>query len=238
MIKIFIADDEFYVREHLKNSIDWTLYGFEIVGDANNGIDAYEMIKKTLPDIAIIDISMPRCNGLELIEKLNMDNQSTKYIILSGYNEFEFAQKAIKLNVKDYILKPVDTELLLTSLQKLSAEFVPSLNDSSNHCNVTKRIKNYILEHYSDSELSIQKISQDLFLNYSYVCSCFKRDMCMTITDYINQVRIQNAEKLFKKGVTHIGYVAEQIGYKDPGYFCKRFKKLVGLNPSEYIKTL
>lgn len=99
MIKIFIADDEFYIREHLKNSIDWNSYGFEIVGDANNGIDAYERIKITSPDIAIIDISMPRCNGLELIEKLNKENRSIKYIILSGYNEFEFAQKAIKLRL-------------------------------------------------------------------------------------------------------------------------------------------
>ena len=88
MLKVVIADDEYYFRKALINNIEWEGNGFVIVGDANNGKTAYEMISKEQPDIAVLDINMPELNGLELIDKLNADGMECKYVLLSGYDEF------------------------------------------------------------------------------------------------------------------------------------------------------
>lgn len=97
MLKVVLVDDEYYFRRSLLNNIDWAADGFEVVGDANNGRTAFELITQTQPDIAVIDINMPEYNGLELIEKLQDTGVNCKYVILSGYDEFRFAQQAIRL---------------------------------------------------------------------------------------------------------------------------------------------
>ena len=87
-------------------------------------------------------------------------------------------------------------------------------------------------------ELTIEDIAQNLFQNYSYLCYCFKRDEGITINDYINQIRLNKALELFHSGVENVSYVAEATGFSNAGYFSRKFKKFVGLPPSEYVKTL
>ena len=106
MLKAVLIDDEYYERLSLKNTIPWKELGIQIIGEANNGLTALDIICKSLPDIAVIDINMPKLNGIELITKLNESNISCQYIILTGYDEFKYAQQAISLNVSDYILNP------------------------------------------------------------------------------------------------------------------------------------
>lgn len=101
---------------------------------------------------------------------------------------------------------------------------------------VTKKIEAYILSHYGDPELTIDTIAKNLYLNYSYICCCFKRDRSTTINDFINETRIQKAMELFHSGIDNVGYVAEKTGFNNAGYFSKKFKKAVGLSPSEYIR--
>lgn len=112
MLKIFIIDDEYFERQSLIRNINWNSLNITVSGEANNGLSAFEAIRKDVPDIAIVDINMPKMNGLDLISRLNENNISCKYIILTGYDEFEYAQKAIKLNVFDYILKPINYDNL------------------------------------------------------------------------------------------------------------------------------
>ena len=96
--------------------------GFQITGDANNGRDGFRLICDKQPDIAVIDINMPLINGLELIEKLRKEQIPCKCILLTGYSDFKYAQQAIRLNVSEYILKPVDFSLLTESLNNLKQE--------------------------------------------------------------------------------------------------------------------
>ncbi len=514
MLKIVLIDDEYFFRNSLKNMLSWEEYGFQITGDANNGKSGLELILDKQPDIAIVDINMPVLTGLELIEQVTEKKIRCKFILLTGYSEFKYAQKAIRLNVSEYILKPVDASLLLESLITLKHEITRenetathirtleehrdhqikenflldlvnghfSFNDShlasyleelnimlsfqnytiyllhfsdlssadlekvralsseimhadrifelfiaghsqiciieesadesvppitagrllrqlnaaglyfhmgvsllhhkvdqivtaydeadlcvknaisrkvpvlysnqintslfhvpkeqldtlkrllrlkessklqqilselytdfrirglsydnlvfctcellscligtlnenhSIHCfsgsgaeglfdflntprsseeleqwitalfseqlesgsslspdedsSVSGKVEQYIRDHYYEAELNIDSISQELFLNYSYLCYCFKRDKNITINDYINQVRLEKALQLFHSGHDNVGYVAEQTGFNNSGYFSKKFKKAFGLSPSEYIKTL
>ena len=110
MLKIFLAEDEIVMREGIRNNIAWQEEGFEFVGEASDGELAYPMIQKLKPDILITDIRMPFMDGLELSEQVKKVLPATKIMILSGYNEFDYAKMAIKIGVTDYLLKPISSE--------------------------------------------------------------------------------------------------------------------------------
>ena len=125
MIKVLIVDDEPFIRQGLKILIEWEQYGYEVVGEAANGIEAIRELEAKDIDLIIADIKMPEMNGLELIEYVrgNMLNE-VKFIVLSGYYEFEYAKKAIKCNVTDYILKPINKEELIKVLSAFKEEYI------------------------------------------------------------------------------------------------------------------
>lgn len=119
MLKIFIVDDEPIVREGIKNTIAWHEYGFEIVGEAADGAEALEQIEQVCPDIVITDICMEAYDGLRLISELRSAKPDIEIIILSGYEKFEYAKKAIESNVFSYLLKPIKNEDLIANMLAL-----------------------------------------------------------------------------------------------------------------------
>ena len=122
MIKVFLVEDEFVIREGIKKNIDWEGHGYQFVGEASDGELAYPLIKKEKPDIVITDIRMPFMNGLELSKLIKKEMPLTEIIILSGFEEFEYAKEAIKLGVAQYLTKPISGDELLKELDLLSAK--------------------------------------------------------------------------------------------------------------------
>ncbi|NHW37085.1 response regulator [Paenibacillus aceris] len=119
MYKIMIVDDESEVREGIKESIEWELHGFELVGDYASGREALEAIAELRPDLVISDICMPFMDGIELARNIQMKYPYIKVIILTGHDEFDYAQKALRLNVYDYIVKPITAFELRSLLDKV-----------------------------------------------------------------------------------------------------------------------
>jgi two-component system response regulator YesN len=132
MYKIILVDDEEEVRRGVLNKIQWNKYGFEIVGEAENGKEALEIVEKNTPDIVITDIKMPFMDGMKLTQILYERFPTIKTIILTGFDEFEYAKTAIKLNVIEYVLKPISSEdiigLLINVKEKLDREFEEKKN--------------------------------------------------------------------------------------------------------------
>ena len=120
MLKVFLVEDECVVREGLRDCIDWTRYGFEFCGDAPDGELALPQIRKLRPDILITDIKMPFMDGLALSKLVCAELPETKIILISGHNDFEFAQEAIEIGVEQYLLKPVTKVSLLKTLEDVS----------------------------------------------------------------------------------------------------------------------
>ncbi|SFL11775.1 two-component system, response regulator YesN [Paenibacillus sp. 1_12] len=122
MYKIIIVDDEITVREGIRDHLNWHELGFEVVGDYENGREVIEVMEQLQPDVVLTDINMPFVDGLELSRFLYTHYPRTKVIILTGYDEFEYAQQALKLKVHDYIVKPNTADEIRQILIRLKAE--------------------------------------------------------------------------------------------------------------------
>lgn len=116
MIKVIIVDDEKRILKLIEKLIQWEKLGLQIVGKANDGIEAIDLIKEKKPNIVITDIRMPGYDGLEMIERARNIDENLQFIIISGYEQFEYAKKAIEFGVKDYLLKPINKEKLIKTL--------------------------------------------------------------------------------------------------------------------------
>ncbi|MFT5871237.1 MAG: two-component system response regulator YesN [Clostridium sp.] len=118
MLKVLIVDDEFYSREGLKNVISWGDFGCEVCGEAEDAEVAIELARRFKPDLIITDINMPTMNGIDMAKVILKELVSTKFIIITGYDDFQYARGAIKINAVDFILKPIEIEEFLEALKK------------------------------------------------------------------------------------------------------------------------
>ena len=121
MYKLLLVDDEEEVRQNMISRIKWEDYGFELTGEAQNGLEALELVERVIPDVVITDIKMPFMDGLELSKALRKKYPTIKIVIVTGFDEFEYAQKALNLNVVEYLLKPVSLENIAEVLLKMKA---------------------------------------------------------------------------------------------------------------------
>ena len=155
MIRVFLVEDEILIREGIKNSIDWEKEGYQFAGEASDGELALPMILKEKPDILITDIRMPFMNGLELSKLVKNELPDIKILILSGYDEFEYAKEAIKIGVTEYLLKPISSVKLLETLKEVSTQILQERED--------KELKNtYLQEMRENEELKKMKFFGEL----------------------------------------------------------------------------
>ncbi len=144
MIKVMIIDDEPFIREGLKVIIDWEMYGFQVCEEAGNGNEAIEKLGNSDINLVIVDIRMPQMDGLEFIRYVRENIKSKiKFIVLSGYSDFDYAKQAIRHNVSDYLLKPLQASELIAALEKVKDKFLEEeSNEQIVHELWDSRIKN------------------------------------------------------------------------------------------------
>lgn len=168
MLKVFLVEDESIVREGLKNNIPWREYGYQFMGEASDGEVALPMIRKIRPDVLITDIKMPFMDGLALSQIVTQEIPDIKIIIISGYDEFEYAQRAIRVGVEQYLLKPITRGGLRKVLLELR-EKIESERKQKNHLeafqNEMKEYEDYsrrkFLEKVFGGALSVQQIYEE-----------------------------------------------------------------------------
>ncbi|NRT73904.1 response regulator transcription factor [Clostridium beijerinckii] len=396
MWKLVIADDEPKIRRGIDNILNWSELGIEIVGQAEDGEIALEIIKENRPDIILLDINMPFLNGLDLLQKLKEIGNSGIVIIISGYDDFSYAQKALQYNVFDYILKPVSKKnieeiiikatnkliekgkennylewvkrqlaenkevlqktffsewfnnklsdeqvlkemsffdiefgrnigiMVIKIVEKLNVEvsvrnwsvellefaianilndgfkdlelkyifnddkkniiLVSKINDMGWWISIAKEMQKeiyeylkcnvlieqasvfndvfkikdeymkimnsvsekkkcssmvllaikYIEDNYYSNELSINYISNKLEVTSSYLSKLLKKETGLSFIDYLTKIRVKKAMYIMEDPAVKIYDVAELVGYSNQHYFCRAFKKVVGVSPTEY----
>lgn len=252
-MKLLFIEDEYYTRNGILNSIDWKALGIsqvEAAGDGRLGLEKLSMH----PDILLTDIRMPFHSGLEIAAQAKAADPECEIIILSSYSDKEYLFTAISLSTVAYIEKPVDIAALssaiaqavsrrsqtlrLRELERLAAsgaesEVLPS-PDSPQYGHSTRLVLRYIAAHFSDPDLSVEKLAQQVHLSAVYLSSVFKEDAGKNIKRVITDVRMEKARTLLRGTNLPIADVAAQVGYHNPNYFSKLFRQETGLTPNEY----
>ena len=143
LYKVLLVDDESMILRGMEEGISWESFGFEVTGTASNGQEAWEMIQNDRPDVLISDIRMPFMNGLELVQMLNENYIKMKVILVSGYDDFEYAQKAIRYGVQEYLLKPISMPQMEELLKKMHQEIEAEIEEKNN--------KTYLQQMYQEN---------------------------------------------------------------------------------------
>lgn len=235
MKKIMIVDDEKYIRKSILGRMDWQRLNLQVVGEAGNGGEALRLMGQEKPDLVLVDIRMPKMDGLAFIEEAKKRFDKVSYIIMSAYSDFEYARKAIRLGVQDYILKPVDEEEFQEVIEKLTGSGEHA-EDWERQGELATAVKQYIQNNFA-KELSTSKIAGEFYVNANYLSTLFKKKEGVNLTRYIEEVRMERAKELLK-GNKSITSIAAETGYTDSGYFSRIFKKYVGMSPRQYRSQL
>jgi two-component system, response regulator YesN len=241
-----VAEDEELILNNLVKKIHRANLGFEVVATAQDGKTALNLVEKYSPDLLITDIRMPIMDGMELLK-----NVSTKYpyiekLVISGYGEFNYAQQALKYQVKDYLLKPVKFDALIESLNNIRI-CIESKFETSNKNNISIKknydytpeqiahlVEAYIKENFT-KEINFDLVAQNFNFNSSYLSKIFTKFVGENPSKYVILLRINKAKHLLIKNkdqsIKEIGILS---GYDDQFYFSRIFKSVTGESPASF----
>jgi two-component system, response regulator YesN len=221
--KVLLVDDERIILQGISNVIEWGSLGTILAGTARNGKEAYDFIVRERPDIVISDIKMPGMDGLQLVSKTYENMPATRFILLSGFGEFDFARTAMKYGVKHYLLKPCNENQIMDALKDLTNELnqrkqmnaylekmstliggdsVKGMNDTlrndhqnkNKHSAVIRKVIEIIDQHLSNPELSLNGVaSQMLYMNADYLGKLFKKETGERFSNYVTKERVKKA---------------------------------------------
>ncbi|MCI9411009.1 MAG: response regulator [Eubacterium sp.] len=263
-MKVFLVEDEIIMREGIRNNIDWEKEGFEFVGEASDGELAYPLIQDSKPDILITDIRMPFMDGLELSRRVKEEMPDIKIIILSGYDEFEYAREGIRIGITEYLLKPIDGNKLLEAVKRV-AQLIRSELGSKPELKPGKEqdfgINNQVeeegaaVQHSSarqGAELGILEVGKlDRRVAERFLKTGLKSEVSDFIDDYFSSFGINNIQSLlFRQYVTTDMYftavsMLEGLGYEN-GELAKHCGEIRDINKvlssvesnKEYLKKV
>ena len=235
-LRVLLVDDEIMIREGFKKLFDWEAHECVVVGEAADGMEAITKIDEEQPDIVIMDINIPIINGLKVIQLSRVKYPSMAFVIVSGYDDFSYCREALRLQITDYILKPVNYEELGSCIYRLK---ISLYNNEVKEKPVVKKervitgITKYMQEHLSE-DVSLHILSEEFHLNSQYISQLFKNEIGVNFLTYLTNIRMEHAKKLLLSSSLSIAEVSEQSGYGDYRVFTKVFKKSEGITPSQY----
>ncbi|WP_223590147.1 response regulator transcription factor [Neobacillus bataviensis] len=241
MYNLVIADDEYEIRHGLVNYFPWEEIGFEVIGQASNGKEVLELISESNTDVLLCDIQMPIMTGIEVIKEIHQQNSPVMTIFLSGYQEFHYAQSAIKYGVKNYILKPTKFSDLTEAFTQIKKELdlrnpSPPLTDIATNVKdedpIILKIKDYVKNNYKNATL--EDAAQIVFMNPHYVSKYFKQKTEENFSDFVFQIKMEEAANLLKTMKYKAYEVSEMVGYSNAKNFTRAFRKYFGISPKEY----
>ena len=235
-LRVLLVDDEIMIREGFKRLFDWEAHDCEVVGEAADGLEALAKIDSLQPDIAIMDINIPIMNGLKVIQMSRLKHPDTAFVIVSGYDDFSYCREALRLQITDYILKPVNYEEFGTCIDNLKIALFQrqaSQQDLFQEERAIHGLTRYLQEHLAE-EISLSVLAEQFHLSAQYISQLFKSEIGVNFLAYLTNIRMERAKKLLLTTSLSIAQVSEQSGYGDYRVFTKVFKKSEGITPSQY----
>lgn len=255
-MKLLIADDEMVIRKGMV-SLDWKSIGMDEVFSVSNGDEARELLMTVPVDIVIFDIRMPGMSGLELAEMVKQKSMDMAVVLLTGFSEFEYARRAIKSEVYEYLVKPVNPRELLETIENVKVrllreryqkKLVREHEDMEGTYDTVSQVRNQfskvsqnVLTILTDmaaefaSPISLGEMSRRYHFTNSYISKKIKKETGYSFLEILNAIRLMNAAMLLAEG-EKVNKACEKAGFNDQRYFSQVFRRVFGCSPSEYRK--
>lgn len=241
MFKALIVDDEILMREYLKENLSNINSEWMAKDVAADGIYAIELLQHTKYDAVITDIRMPGLDGIELSKYLYINYPDTPIIIISGYDEFEYARAAVKLNVFDYLLKPLRDLELSAALSNISFKLGKTSDKFEKHLasneTLVSKIQEYLQLHFREG-LSLTILADEFEITPSYLSTIFHKEIGEPYSKYLLKLRMETAKALLSNPNSKVQEVALNIGFSSSKHFISVFKSYYGISPGEFKKEL
>lgn len=244
-VKLLIVDDEDNIRTGIETYIRINSKLIDNIYTARNGTEALEKIIQYKPDLMLIDVQMPYKDGLTVMKEAKAAGICPKTIILSGYDEFQYAQKAVRYGASDYLLKPCRPTEILSKLEGLiehketMEEAAINIEHKSDE-KQTNRFVDMAVEYINDNymqNLTLTLVADNVGVTSAYLSTLFAQTLDYGFIDYLNKVRIDRACNYLYDNQLKTYEVAYKVGFHDEKYFTKVFKKVTGMSPSQFRKT-
>lgn len=251
-VTLLFLEDEFYTRNGILDSIPWAALGIARVEAACDGLAGMEKLR-LMPDILLTDIRMPYHTGLEVALEAKKNDPDCEVIILSSYSDKEYLKTAISLSTVAYIEKPVDLgelkDALVSAVERRERSRLlknithPSqptaidrlaAGDHESYSHSTRLILSLISERYADPDLSVDRLAEEVRLNPTYLSGSFKAETGCSLKRMVIAIRMERACELLKSTNIPVAEVAAKVGYLNPNYFSKLFRREMEQSPNEY----
>lgn len=242
MYPFIFVDDENLMREFFQEVVSFEEYGFKLAAMFSSAEEALSYVKGHPETKAVItDICMGNMSGLDFCEKVREYNQELLLIILSGYKEFEYARRALRCDVFDYVLKPTMYEDIDMLFQRMKSQLDTREENSGSQKEAEDyrfesmicRIKKYIEDNYG-RDITLDSVARHVGMNSSYLSRFFKQHTGSNFLDYVSAVRISKAIEYLADPMIRVGDICYMVGYKSQQHFYKIFRQYAGCTPSEY----
>ena len=224
-MKAIIIEDEKAAVRNLTSLLGEVCPQIEIVTELDSIADTIEWFTDhSMPDLVFMDIHMPYMNGFEIIQKM----KDTKVIIITAYDSFEYAQKALRLGASDILSKPIDME-------QLKQAVIRAIGWSFTGNEVVDTILAYLYGHYAE-KIELETLAQLTYCTESHIARVFKKHTGTTIISYVHKIRIEKSIQMMEEQNLSVKEAALAAGYQNLNHFYKYFTQYTGMTPAAYIK--
>lgn len=244
MYTLLVVDDERWIRMGIIKMIDRETLPIGQVYEAGTVRDAKTLYHQVHPDIVLTDVCFPAGNGCDFGEYIYHDNPHVRIVMISAYSEFTYAQQALRFRAANYLLKPVSKELLnqvigqcIHELEGMPSNAPPPSPEGEAEENYSVEIVRKIVERLDRDcaqKVSLSQLAKEFHINEAYLSYVFKKEMGLSLTNYVLQIRMEQACQLLALGQEKLRTIARRVGYEDYQYFVRVFKKTMNVTPSEY----
>lgn len=240
MYKVVLVDDEPLIVEGLRQVVDWAGHNCQVAATACDAVSGAKAIREHRPDILLTDIKMPGEDGLVMLAGLKGEFPRMQIAVLTGYRDFEYAQRAILLGVSRFLLKPSKMDELEEALDHMTAvlDCLPpekkeeEANAAANSF-IVRQARGYIAAHCAE-KLSLQEVADHCFISQWHLSKLLNGHLGQTFYDLLNAERMLRAKEMLEDPALRISEIAERVGYADTAHFSRVFKKLEGVSPGEW----
>ena len=227
-----------YQINRLTKKIRGGIYNEKHIYEAENGQEAIDIVLTYQPDILLLDVQMPLKNGIDVMAAAKKAGLEPVIIVLSGYDEFKYAQQALKYGAREYLLKPTRAGDILKVVMSLADEYFGKeqeveYEDAQQMNMQVKSAQAYIAEHYTE-DISLTEVAEHVGISAGYMSTLFTQNTGYGFVDYLNHVRIEHACCYLEQHYLKQYEIAYKIGFRDEKYFAKVFRKFMGMSPKEY----